>query len=276
MDRFRNLSDLRVLFGLNYDLPKPELVVGHQKMIASNVIKAFTPMQRLRASINLGNPLLANRSNQTEEPFGISVDLATELARRLEVELELVVFDAAGKSVNAVESEEADVGFFAVDPKRGEKINFTAPYVLITGSYAVRASSGITELSSVDRENQTIVVGKGSAYDFYLSRTLGKATIIHAPTSADVVSVLFDGHYDVAAGVTQQLEIDKRRHTKLQILEPSFMIIRQAMGLPKTRGPEATAFLTSFVEDLKQAGFISDSINRHRIDGATVAPPEYS
>lgn len=131
-------------------------------------------------------------------------------------------------------------------------------------------------MGQVDRKKQTIVVGKGNEYDLHLSRTLGNATIIHAPTSADVVNVFFDGHYDVAAGVTQQLEIDKRRHTELQILDTPFMTIRQAMGLPKTRGPEAAAFLTNFVEDLKQAGFISDILKRHRIDGATVAPFGYS
>ena len=243
-------------------------------MIQPNVRKAFTPTGKLRASINLGNPLLANRSTDTDQPFGISIDLATELARRLEVELDLVVFDAAGKSVNAVESEEADIGFFAIDPKRGEKINFTAPYVLITGSYAVRAGSEISGLDQVDRNKQTVVVGKGSAYDLYLSRTFKYATIIHAPTSADVVDVFFDGNYDVAAGVTQQLELDKRRHPDLCILDQPFMTIRQAMGLPKARGPEAALFLVGFVEELKQIGFVSDAINRHRVEGAAVAPPD--
>jgi polar amino acid transport system substrate-binding protein len=245
-------------------------------MNQSSVRKAFTPTGKLRASINLGNPLLANRSNETDQPFGISIDLATELARQLEVELDLVVFDAAGKSVNAVESEEADIGFFAIDPKRGEKINFTAPYVLITGSYAVRAGSEISELGQVDRSNQTVVVGRGSAYDLYLSRTLENATIIHAPTSTDVVDAFFDGNYDVAAGVTQQLEIDKRRHPELHILDQPFMTIRQAMGLPKTRGLEASSFLANFVEELKRSGFVSDAISKHRIEGATVAPPEHS
>lgn len=243
-------------------------------MKQSSVKNAFTPTGKLRASINLGNPLLANRSTETDQPSGISVDIATELARRLEAELELVVFDAAGKSVNAVESEKADIGFFAVDPKRGEKINFTAPYVLISGSYAVRAGSEISELGQVDRENQTIVVGKGSAYDLYLSRTLGNAAIIHAPTSADVVDVFFDGNYDVAAGVTQQLELDKLRHPELHILGQPFMTIRQAMGLPKTRGTEAASFLTSFVEELKWKGFVSDAIIRHQVEGAAVAPLE--
>jgi polar amino acid transport system substrate-binding protein len=245
-------------------------------MNQSSVRKAFTPKGKLRASINLGNPLLANRSSETDQPFGISIDLATELARRLEVELDLVVFDAAGKSVSAVESEEADVGFFAIDPKRGEKINFTAPYVLITGSYAVRAGSEISELDQVDRKNQTVVVGRGSAYDLYLSRTLENATIIYAPTSADVVDMFFDGNYDVAAGVTQQLELDKKRHPELQILDEPFMTIRQAMGLPKSRGPEAAVFLARFVEEAKQSGFVSDAIRRHQVEGATIAPPEHS
>ena len=245
-------------------------------MNQSSVKKAFTQTGKLRASINLGNPLLANRSTKTDQPFGISIDLATELARQLEVELDLVVFDAAGKSVNAVESEEADIGFFAIDPKLGEKINFTAPYVLITGSYAVRAGSEISGLDQVDRSDQTVVVGRGSAYDLYLSRTLKNATIIHAPTSADVVDVFFDGNYDVAAGVTQQLELDKRRHPELHILDQPFMTIRQAMGLPKTRGSEAASFLASFVEELKQTGFVSDAITRHQVEGATVAPPEHS
>ncbi len=121
-----------------------------------------------------------------------------------------------------------------------------------------------------------MVIGKGNEYNLLLSRTLGNATITHTSSSADVVNVFFDGDYDVAAGVTQQLEIDKRRHTELQMLDAPYMTIRQAMGLPKTRGPETAAFLTSFVEDLKQAGFISDAISKHRVDGATVAPPEYS
>ena len=245
-------------------------------MNQSSVRKAFTPEGKLRASINLGNPLLANRPNEPDQPFGISIDLATELARRLKVELDLVVFDAAGKSVSAVESEEADVGFFAIDPKRGEKINFTAPYVLITGSYAVRAGSEISELGQIDQKNQTVVVGRGSAYDLYLSRTLENATIIYAPTSADVVDMFFDGNYDVAAGVTQQLKLDERRHRDLQILDEPFMTIRQAMGLPKTRGPEAAAFLARFVEETKQSGFVSDAIRRHQVTGATIAPPEHS
>ncbi len=105
------------------------------------LLRSFAPTGVLRASINLGNPILANRHPDTGEPFGVSIDLARALADRLGAPLELVVFDAAGKSVEAVTAEQADFGFFAIDPLRGQGIAFTAPYVLIEGSYLVRHGS---------------------------------------------------------------------------------------------------------------------------------------
>ncbi len=77
----------------------------------SPIANAFAPTGTLRASINLGNPILAHRNAQTGEPGGVSVDLARALAQRLGVALEFVVFDAAGKAVDAVTQEQADVGF---------------------------------------------------------------------------------------------------------------------------------------------------------------------
>lgn len=108
--------------------------------IDKDAAAAFTPTGRLRASINLGNPILAGR-DAAGAPCGVSVDLARVFAKRLGAELELVVFDAAGKSVEAVTGEVADIGFFAIDPLRGAGIAFTAPYVLIEGAYLVRGDS---------------------------------------------------------------------------------------------------------------------------------------
>lgn len=70
--------------------------------ISEQLIKTFTPTGKLRASINLGNPILVNRRPETGEPYGVSIDLAHAFAQRLGAELELVIFDSAGKSVEAV------------------------------------------------------------------------------------------------------------------------------------------------------------------------------
>jgi len=134
-----------------------------------DVIAAFTPTGKLRASINLGNPILANRGADGQ-PVGVSIDLAREFGKWLAVEVELVVFDSAGQSVEAVTSEQADIGFFAVDPVRGAGISFTAPYVLIEGAYLVREDSPLQDNAEVDRHETRVTVGKGSAYDLYLTR----------------------------------------------------------------------------------------------------------
>jgi polar amino acid transport system substrate-binding protein len=232
----------------------------------------LAPTGVLRASINLGNPLLARRDAGTGEVTGVSVDLAGELARELGIPLELVVVDKAAQSVEAVASQAADIGFFAIDPKRGESIAFTAPYVLIEGAYLVRADSPLRDNDEVDRPGHRVVVGQGSAYDLYLSRHLQQAVIVRAENSQRVVDDFLAGGQEVAAGVRQQLQADAERVGGVRLLPGRFMVIEQAMGLPRSRPAQAAAALSEFVERCKASGFVARALERHGIRGASVAP----
>ena len=235
-------------------------------------VARFAPTGTLRAAINLGNPILAGSDPSTGATRGVSIDLARELGRRLGVAVELLTVDTTGKSVEAVAHERADVGFFAIDPLRGADIAFTAPYVLIEGCYLVRAGSPLRSNDEVDRPGQLIVVGEGSAYDLHLSRALKHATIVRTPTSQTVVDTFAAQGADVAAGVRQQLEADAARIGGLRLLDGRFMVIRQAMGLAKTRGKDAADYLERFVEEMKAGGFVAAALARHGIRGASVAP----
>lgn len=240
--------------------------------LPADIVQAFTSTGRLRASINLGNPILAGKRADTGEVYGVSVDLARGFAQRLGVELELVVVDAAGKSVDLVTNEQADIGFFAVDPKRGEGIHFTAPYVLIEGCYLVRDDSPLQANEQVDHAGIRLVVGKGSAYDLFLTREIKAATLERAPTSPAVVDFFIEHGADVAAGVKQQLEADASRIGGLRLLPGRFMVIQQAMGCPKGRGEAAAQALRAYVEEMKATGFVAQALARHGIEGASVAP----
>ena len=241
-------------------------------IIPADLLAAFTPTGPLRASINLGNPILAGVDPASGEPCGVSVDLARAFARRLGKPLQLVVFKTAGDSVAAVTEERADIGFFAVDPLRGAGIGFTAPYGLIEGCYLVRADSPLQANEEVDRAGTRLVVGKGSAYDLHLTREIRHATLERAPSSPAVVDFFVEHHADVAAGVKQQLEADARRIGGLRLLPGRFMVIPQAMGLPKGRGEAARALLAGFVEEMKASAFVADALRRHAVEGASVAP----
>ena len=239
----------------------------------SSLIEAFAPTGTLRASINLGNPILAKADGDAEGgAVGVSVDLARALARDLGVPARLVVVDSAGRSVESIATGHADVGFFAVDPIRGAQIAFTAPYVLIEGSYLVRDDSPIRNNDEVDRSGHRVVVGRASAYDLYLTRALQEAELVRAPTSPAVTDFFLAERADVAAGVRQQLVADAKRLPGLRLLPGRFMVIEQAMGVAKRRGPAAAAYLAAFVEAAKASGFVAEALARHGIEGATVAP----
>jgi polar amino acid transport system substrate-binding protein len=240
--------------------------------VPSRVVGIFTPTGKLRASINLGNPVLAKRDPGSGSPVGVSLDLADNFAKRLGVEIEFVLFDSAGKSVEAVTRERADIGFFAVDPLRGQGIAFTAPYLLVEGCYLVRHDSKIQSNEEVDNPEHRVVVGKGSAYDLFLTRELRHAQIVRATTSPAVVETFVGQKFDIAAGVKQQLEAGVRRFPGLRLLPGRFMVIQQAMGLPKDRGEEAAAILCEYVEEMKASGFVAEALSRHGIQGVTVAP----
>ena len=198
-----------------------------------------------------------NRNPATGEVFGVSVDLARVLAQELGVAAELVVFDAAAKSVDAVKAGQADIGFFAVDPLRSDGVRFSAPYVQIEGAYLVRNASGLSDNAQVDRAGTRVMVGKGSAYDLYLTRELKAATILRAPTSPAVVDSFIAENADVAAGAKQQLQADAARLPGLRLLPGRFMVIEQAMGVQANRGEAAQALLRAFVERAKASGFVA-------------------
>lgn len=239
---------------------------------ATELRQAFAPTGVLRASINLGNPILAGRDAASGELHGVSVDLARALAQQLDLPLELLPFEKAMKSVEAVRAESADVGFFAVDPARSEGLRFTAPYVLIEGSYLVRGDSPLQDNAAVDRAGTRIAVGTGSAYDLFLTREIAKAQIERVASADAVRDALLAAQVDVAAGIRQLLEGWAQADASLRMLPGHFMVIQQAMGLPAGRGEAAAQVLADFVERMKASGFVADALARHGIQGASVAP----
>jgi polar amino acid transport system substrate-binding protein len=230
----------------------------------------LAPEGQLRAAINFGNPVLAQRNAQGE-PQGVSVDLTRELGRRLGVPVELVTFDAAGKVFEALKTAAWDVAFLAIDPVRATEIAFTAPYVLIEGTYIVRADSPLRASEDFDRPGVRIAVGKGAAYDLFLTRSLRHAQLLRADTSPGAIELFVAQGLEAAAGVRQPLVAYAKSHPGYRVIEGCFTAIRQAMGAPKQR-TAGFAYLATFVEEMKASGFIAAALARSGQHEATVAP----
>ncbi len=240
--------------------------------VSPAALQALAPGGTLRAAINYGNPILASR-DAAGQPKGVSVDLSRELAARLGVKLELITFPSAGQVVEALKANQVDIAYVAIDPLRGQDVLYSAAYVVIEGAYLVRQDSPIRRNEEVDRPGIRVAVGKGSAYDLYLSREIKQATLERAPTSPAVVDYFVANRLEVAAGVKQQLEADAKRVPGMRLLDGRFMVINQAMGTPRVRGEAGAGYLKGFVEDMKASGFVARALQRHGIEGAAVAPP---
>ncbi|MET9540626.1 transporter substrate-binding domain-containing protein [Streptomyces sp. NPDC006553] len=228
----------------------------------------LAPTGTLRASVNLGNPVLAQGT--PEAPSGITVDLAREIGARLGLPVELFCFDAARKSFDAMADGRADLCFLAVDPARETEVAFTAPYVVIEGVYAVPRDSGLTTVEDVDAPGVRIGVKQGSAYDLFLSRSLTRATVVRGAEGVDTFRA--EG-LEVGAGIRQPMASYVQEHPEVRLIEGRFMEIRQAVGTTVDRAPETVAFLRSTVEELKANGFVTDSLRRAGQDTGLLAPP---
>src|SRR6187200_3723060 len=93
------------------------LAAGAQPAPSPEVMKDLAPTGKLRAAINFGNGVLAQKG-PNGEPKGITPDLATALAKRLGVAVEFVPYQAAGKVFEGAKAGAWDVGFVAIEPVR--------------------------------------------------------------------------------------------------------------------------------------------------------------
>lgn len=243
------------------------------KNLDSSTLSSFAPTGTLRVGINLGNPILANENPETKHLYGVTIDIANEIGKRIALPVQLIPFKTAGATVDAVKTGDIDLVFVAIDPVRGADISYTPAYIQIEGAYMVKDSSPLKSNDEVDALGTEIVVGKGSAYDLYLTREIKNATLLRAASSQAVVDDFMSGKGNVAAGVKQQLESDAKRYQGLRMLPGRFMVINQAIGIPKARrGYEnTTAYLSNVISELKQSGFIAEAMQRHNIQGAKVA-----
>lgn len=242
--------------------------------VPESVRTQLAPTGTLRAAINYNNPLLARRDPDSGELLGLAVDMSRELARRVDVPVELIPYDAAGKIAADALNDVWDIGYLAIDPKRAESIDYSAAHSELVGTYLVPAGSPLQSIEDVDQEGIRISVTNRSAYDLFLSRQLQHAELVRSGSTPESFDLFIDEQLDAVAAVKTSLGPLAERLPGSRILSGYFMTIPQAAGVPRGR-PEAAAYVREFIEDVKASGFVAEAFERHGIgpDDALVAAP---
>lgn len=212
----------------------------------------------IRAAINTGNRALV-QENAQGEPVGVSPALAVAWADAQGADLKQVIYRGARKVFEDAGSSAWDIAFLAIDPARADRVAFSAPYVQIEASYAVRASSPIRAVQEADVAGLEILVGRGSAYDLYLTGVLQNARISRSDTPGDSFDAFKAGKGDLVAGVRQSLERIFGSDPAYRILPGRFGTIDQAMALPRPDHPLLPE-LNSFVAKAIGSGLVARAL----------------
>lgn len=219
---------------------------------------ALTKHGRLRAAINLGNPVLAQHT-AAGELTGVTVALARALAEQEGLELEFIPYDGAGKVVEAAGADAWDLAFLAVDPKRATEIAFTKPYVTIEGVFVVAQDAPWHGFADIDQPGMRISVGRGAAYDLHLSRILKHAELVRVPTSAEALAHFAANGLEAGAGIRQPAAAFVAAHPGLRLIEEPFMQIQQAMAVPVAEGQRIPR-LQDFLDDAARTGLLARAL----------------
>jgi len=230
----------------------------------------LAPTGKLRVGINYGNFLLVNKDPASGEYRGIAVDLGRELGRRLEVPVDLVAFETAGKLADAAKAGAWDVAFLGNEPQRAGEIAFSPAYLEIEAGYLVPAGSPIRSIADVDRKGVRIAVAVNSAYDLYLSRSLKHATLVRVQGIQGSYDIFVKDKLEVLSGLKPRLTTDAASLPGSRVLEGRFTAVQQSVGTPQGR-PAGAKYLGEFAQDVKASGFVAQAIARHAVRGVSVA-----
>ena len=231
----------------------------------------LAPTGTLRVGINYGNFILAVRDAATGESRGVAIDLARELARRLDARMEIIAYDSVAVMVEAAPTSTWDIAFLGSDPAREKLIDFTAAYLEIEATYLVPAGSELRSVAEVDRPGVRVAAPSKANYELFLSRRLEQASLVSTPGGDAAFDLLRSGKVEALAGLTQALLGLRDKLPGSRIVEGRFMAVQQSIGVPKGRAA-GLAYLRGLVEEAKTSGLVARAIAATGARGVSVAP----
>lgn len=231
----------------------------------------LAPAGKLRAGVAFSNVLLTTKGPNGEQG-GVAVELARELARRLEVPLEIIPFESAGALADAARKQVWDIAVLGDEPQRAKEISFATPLTEIEATYMVPAASPLRNAGEVDRAGIRIAVPAKSAYDLYLTNNIRQAQLVRFNGTPEAFKQFAGQKLEALAGLKPVLLEFQAKLPGLRIVDGRFTAIRHTVGTPPGR-PAGSAYLREFVEDIKASGLVAQWIAKSGVKGLSVAPP---
>ncbi len=226
----------------------------------SDAAHILAPSGKLRAGLYPGTPT-SILNNTDKEPRGVGYEIGKELAHRLQVDYQPVVFSKNAEVLQAVKTGAVDVVFTNATAVRAKEMDFGAPYMEIELGYLVPPAPTVTGLGDIDMQGRHVGVTAGSTSDTTLSHDLKNATIVRATTLKDGVALLASHQVDAFATNKATLFEMAEQLPGSRVLDGRWGVERHAIAIPKGR-EAGLEFLRTFTSEIKSTGLVRTAADR--------------
>ncbi len=262
---------------------------------ADDLLAAIEEKGTLTVSTDPAYPPQSELNKETGEYEGFDIDVATEIAERLGVE---VAWQApAWETIIAGNWNgrwDISVGSMTITPERAEVLHFTPPYYYTPAAYAVHEdNTSITDVA--DLNGKKIGVCGGCTYDLYLQNKLnialdesGEPTKIESKVSDPQIKTydtdstaiqdlaLGDGRrLDAAISALPTLEAAIEAGSPIKIVPPDLYYEPLSVAIDKNSQLDPTSLvdrISEIVEEMHDDGTLVELSEKWYGTDLTVAP----
>ena len=189
------------------------------------------------------------------KPTGVSVDLATDLAKSLgrPVVIQNTAFDGL---IPALKTGKVDlvISSMTATAERAQSIDFSEPYISTGLSLLLKKDSTAKGIADLDREGVKVAVKKGTTGHIFATNNLKKAQVLVLDKESAAVLEVSQGKAD--AFIYDQMSVyqnwQRNKETTQAILEP-FQKESWAVGIRKGND-ELKAQVNRFIKDYREKG----------------------
>ena len=178
--------------------------------------------KKLRIAGIVGTEPYYHKDIATGQWSGFCVSMATDLAKALEAEIEIIE-STWGNSVLDLQSNKIDIMFgLSPTPSRALVAEFTRP--IMNNTFTIIAKPGFEPKAWDDLNNPEVrvAVDIGSTHDLYARRTLPKATLVALKTPDEAVLAVQSGRADCLIQVAMLSLVTVRKNAKVgKVLIPT-------------------------------------------------------
>jgi len=229
--------------------------------------RALAPTGKLRVALYTGAPASIVRGVTLNDSKGVGFDLGKELAQRIGVPFEPVVYPSPGAIMEGLKAVEWDITFFGPTPARTSVLDFTAPFLIIEHGYLVPSGSPISTIDDVDRPGTRVGAPQGGSVNAFLVRSLKNATVVASPSVPAGEELLKSGKVDAFAANKANLFELSDKLPGSRVLDGRIGVDEVAIALPKGR-EAGMGYLRRYVEAAKSEGLVKAAVQKSGLRGS--------